>query len=324
VGRSGEVEKSLEVIERYKELHMRSAPVVLRMLFLLAGGWLACSPASAEEKWVNPPGKQKWPAGCRHETFHSDSMNIKVGYNIYLPPDYEKSDRRFPVIYWLHGYGGNESYYAYPTFVGTLAEGVKSKKVPPCICVFVNAGKSSWYADGKDGKVMGETVVIKELIPLIDKTYRTIATREGRALQGASMGGFGALKFAFKYPEMFSSVMAYCPALWEWPQDEEMRKSLKQNLKKISGKVGLRIVVGEEDHLDKHLSNNPELHRFVENNRKLHDLMDELKVPHEYLELPKIGHDGMKLFQKVGLVGFQFNADHFGDGKGDKIDLKPR
>jgi endo-1,4-beta-xylanase len=280
------------------------------MILSLAAACLACSPVAGQEKWVNPPGKQKWPAGCRHETFRSTSMQLEVGYNIYLPPDYANGESRFPVIYWLHGFGANESYYLYPTFVGVLDKAIKGKKVSSCICVFVNAGRSSWYADSRDGKVMGETVVINELIPYIDRTYRTIATREGRALQGASMGGFGALRFAFKYPDRFSSAMAYCPALWAWPQDEELTRSLKQNLKQISGKVALRIVIGEEDHLDKRLSKEPERHRFVENNRKLHALLDELKVPHEYVELPKIGHDGLKLFQKVGLVGFQFNAGH--------------
>jgi endo-1,4-beta-xylanase len=281
------------------------------MTFSLAAAWLACSPAAGQQSWVNPPGKQKWPAGCKHGTFRSSSMQLEVGYNIYLPPDYAKRNRRFPVIYWLHGYGGNESYYLYPTFVGVLDKAIKGKKVPSCICVFVNAGRSSWYADSRDGKVRGETVVINELIPHIDRTYRTIATRKGRALQGGSTGDFGALKFAFKYPDRFSSVMAYCPALWGWPQDEKLRQCLKQNRKQISGKVALRIVIGEQDHLDKRLSKNPERHRFVENNRKLHALLDELKVPHEYVELPKIGHDGFKLFQKVGLVGFQFNARYF-------------
>jgi len=125
------------------------------------------------------------------------------------------------------------------------------------------------------------------------------------------MGGFGALRFAFKYPERFSSVMAYCPAWWEWPQDEKLRQSLKQNLERIRAKVALRIVIGEEDHLDKRLSKDPEKHHFIENNRKLHALLEEFKVPHEYVELPKLGHDGMKLFQKAGLEGFQFNAHHF-------------
>lgn len=290
---------------------MHAASVVSRVMVSLAAAGLTCSPAAGEERWNNPPGKQKWPAGCQHATFHSASMNLAVGYNIYLPPDDAKSERRFPVICFLHGYGGNESYYLYPSYAGVLVKGIKDKKVPPCICVFANGGKSSWYADSRDGKVRGETVIINELIPHSDSTYRTIATRKGRALQGLSMGGFGSLKFAFNYPDRFSSVVAYCPALWEWPQDEKLRQSLKKNLKQIRGKVALRIVIGDQDHLDKKLSKDPEKHRFIENNRNFHDLLNELKVPHEYVELPKVGHDGVKLFQKAGLAGFQFNGKHF-------------
>jgi hypothetical protein len=59
---------------------------------------LSCSPAAGQENWVNPPGNQKWPAGCQHGIFRSTSMKLHVGYNIYLPPDYAMSDRPFPVI----------------------------------------------------------------------------------------------------------------------------------------------------------------------------------------------------------------------------------
>jgi endo-1,4-beta-xylanase len=67
----------------------------------------------------------------------------------------------------------------------------------------------SFYSDSFDGQWMAETTVIEELVPHIDATYRTIANRDGRAIQGMSMGGFGALKLAFKYPDLFSSVVAF-------------------------------------------------------------------------------------------------------------------
>jgi len=287
---------------------MRAAAGVLTLIGCLAGGLAPCS-AEDPERWVNPPGKPV--PGVQHKTFHSRSMNCDVGYNISLPPEYTQSDRRFPVVYLLHGWNSNESTAVWTA--QTFDQAIKQKKVPPCIYVCVMAGRHSWYEDSPDRKVMGETVVIKELIPHIDKTYRTIASRDGRALMGFSVGGFGALKFAFKYPGMFSSSVAYGPALWEVPHDEDLRKSLKRNLKKIRGAVGLRIVIGEDDHFNMHGAHfpKPERHRFVENNRRLHALLDQLHIPHEYVELPKIGHDCNALFRKVGVDGFRFNAGHF-------------
>jgi len=245
---------------------VRAAAGVVTLIGCLAGGLAPCS-AAGQESWVNPPGKPL--PGVQHKTFRSNSMNHDVGYNLYLPPEYAQSDRRFPVVYLLHGYGryGHESGALYSVSARTLDEAIKAKQVPPCIWVAVMAGRTSWYTDSPDGKVMGETVVIKELIPHIDNTYRTVASRDGRALQGASMGGYGALKFAFKYPEKFSSVAAISPAFWEWLPQDEMRKNLKQNLKQIRGKVGLRIVIGEDDHLNMHgknLADKPEDHRFLE------------------------------------------------------------
>ena len=86
------------------------------------------------------------------------------------------------------------------------------------IMVWANCGHNTKYMDAAVGSsmygvLMIETTIIRELIPHIDATYRTIASKEGRAVQGGSGGGMGALRFAFKYPQMFSSVFAFNPAV---------------------------------------------------------------------------------------------------------------
>jgi endo-1,4-beta-xylanase len=84
----------------------------------------------------------------------------------------------------------------------------------PLITVFVNGLRgSTMYCDSKDGKRPLETVIIQDLIPHIDATYRTIASREGRGVDGFSMGGFGAAHLGFKYPELFGVVSIRAPAL---------------------------------------------------------------------------------------------------------------
>ncbi|MDA0346333.1 MAG: alpha/beta hydrolase-fold protein [Verrucomicrobia bacterium] len=144
-----------------------------------------------------------------HKTFQSKSAGQKVGYCIYLPPDYAANySKRYPVIYNLHGNGGNEWNRTQESTV--LHEGILDGRWPPMIMVFPNGGKSTFYKNSYDGKLPIETMFIEELIPHIDKTYRTIATREGRCIEGFSMGGRGSTRLAMKYPEMFCSL--FCQA----------------------------------------------------------------------------------------------------------------
>src|SRR5438876_8825389 len=164
--------------------------------------------------WFNEP-KNPQP-GVTHHGYHRASMNKEVGYNIWLPPEYETSSRRYPVVYWLHGRNNTESSDQYPAHY--LADGIAGGKLPPMILVYASGGSQTNYCDSYDGKYLAETTVIKELIPYIDKTYRTIASRGGRALQGMSMGGFGAMRLALKYPDLVSSVVAFAGG-YRWPED---------------------------------------------------------------------------------------------------------
>ncbi|MDE0349853.1 MAG: alpha/beta hydrolase-fold protein, partial [Gammaproteobacteria bacterium] len=154
--------------------------------------------------WVNPPSADRALPGLTHATFQSASMGVPVGYNIYLPPGYDSANggARYPVIYYLHGgRPGDES-----RTIG-LAEhvhaAVAAGSVRPVIMVWPNGGRVSWY-DHEDS--MGEEVFVRELIPHIDRTYRTVAQRAGRALQGFSQGGRGTTRIMFRYPELFVSA----------------------------------------------------------------------------------------------------------------------
>ena len=81
------------------------------------------------------------------------------------------------------------------------------------IMIVSPAGENSFYVNAKNG-VRYEDAIVKDLIPYIEKTYRVIGGTKGRAIQGISMGGFGALMIAFKFPEMFSSVTTHCAAVY--------------------------------------------------------------------------------------------------------------
>jgi len=157
-------------------------------------------------QWVNEL-KQDLPR-LKHATFKSPSMNSDVGYCIYLPEQYDREDsqdQRFPVVYYLHG-GRPGSETRSVKLVEFIHKAETEGVIPPTIYVFVNGGPVSHYDMPDDPNAQGATVFIKELIPHIDKTYRTIADRSGRALEGFSQGGRGTARLMFRYPELFCSA----------------------------------------------------------------------------------------------------------------------
>ena len=94
-----------------------------------------------------------------------------------------------------------------------LQEAINEGVLPPVIVVSVNGMVKSFYCDSCDGQCPMESVIIKDLIPHVDATYRTIARREGRVIEGYSMGGYGAGHLGFKYPELFGTVVINAGAL---------------------------------------------------------------------------------------------------------------
>src|SRR5207247_7747434 len=100
-----------------------------------------------------------------------------------------------------HGANGNETRSVYSATV--MHEGIVAGKLPEVIMVFPNGGRGTMYQDSGDGRFMAETMMIKELIPHIDATYRTIADRTARCIEGFSMGGRGSTNLAMKYQALF-------------------------------------------------------------------------------------------------------------------------
>ncbi|MEK6239190.1 MAG: esterase family protein, partial [Planctomycetales bacterium] len=161
----------------------------------LLGMFLVVAALPASAQWIKKPSEELIASspGLIHESFPSESMKTTVGYSVILPPGYETGNRRFPVVYWLHGGGGNECSSLFTA--DAWRELYKRGEVQEVILVYPN-GFRSGYMDHHDGKIMTESMIIRELIPRIDRRYRTIASRAGRAVHGFSMGASGSLKFA--------------------------------------------------------------------------------------------------------------------------------
>jgi S-formylglutathione hydrolase FrmB len=141
--------------------------------------------------------------------FEAKSVGRKLKYNIALPAKYESTTDRYPVIYLLHGYSSN--YTSWSRLGAPRSAGDYD------LIVVMPDGGNSWYANWAqsegDQKNNWEDCVIKDLIGHIDSTYRTIAEREGRAINGLSMGGYGALMLGLRHPDMFCTIGSHSGAV---------------------------------------------------------------------------------------------------------------
>lgn len=131
------------------------------------------------------------------------SLAFTSGVCVYLPAGYERSGLRYPVIYLLHGGGGDASDMVEQGHVDTTMDAlVRRDRADAAILVMPDGDNGLWY-DERDGKVRNETYLIDDVVPYIDRHFRTIATRSGRAIVGISNGGLGALLMTAKHPQLF-------------------------------------------------------------------------------------------------------------------------
>jgi endo-1,4-beta-xylanase len=298
---------------------MKHLCILLSALLLLPA---AAQDATAKKKkkkkpppfaWVNPlPESRKIP-GVEHHTFKSPSMKVDVGYCIYLPDAYHKQKaKRFPVVYYLHGgRPGNETKSV--NLAWTFAKHMKAGDVPPMIYVFVNGGAVSHYNyPAKDS--LGADVFVKELIPHVDRTYRTIAERRGRALEGFSQGGRGTTRIMFNHPELFCSASP-------GGSGYETEKRISEEDGRESEKVVFLPGENAYDRARKYAKNpTPKLPILVhvgtkgfnyENNLAYMKFLDELGIPYEKAIAADAVHSAKQIYDILGARIMKFHADNF-------------
>ena len=148
---------------------------------------------------------------------NSQILKQVVHYCVYLPAGYDASAaqhpaKRYPLLYFLHGLGDNEQ----TLFNGggwTLLEDLRNQHKMGDFLIVSPEGRRSFYINSADGAVRYNDFFLQEFIPQIERKYRIRAGRAGRAISGISMGGYGALRFAFAHPELFSAASAQSAAL---------------------------------------------------------------------------------------------------------------
>jgi S-formylglutathione hydrolase FrmB len=284
----------------------RSRTLFLLLALLLSAVAHAQTPAPSQDA---KPGAQTTTAGKdvkkaeqpqRYETvqFESKLVGSPLPYNVVLPTDY-KSDsskqKRYPVIYLLHGLGGSAG-----DWVSTRARLADYAASYPFIIV-VPEGRDGWYTDGAVPNEKFESYIVEELIPDVERRFRAIASREGRGVAGLSMGGYGALKFGFKHPDVFAFAASMSGALRaaSWIADESLPQFARPSIARVYGAADNRVRRDNDlfslarDVTPERASSLPYFYLdcgtedfLILNSRDFSALLIEKKIPHEFRELP--------------------------------------
>lgn len=196
---------------------------------ILALAWfLVSGTTAAQETTVNQGG------AIESNSFYSQSLGRELHYAVYLPPGYTASDR-YPVVYMLHGRGDTMSAWREATPV--LDRLIVAEAIPPLIAVMPDASASSRAGYYVDGAYTGnaqqalpaeptETAFIADLVPHIHSAYPVVTHRSGNVVAGYSMGGYGAIRYLFAHPEVFSAAIVLSPAVYTPlpPADSSVRE----------------------------------------------------------------------------------------------------
>ena len=236
-------------------------------------------------------------AAPREGKLASKLMARDMPYRVVLPEGYSKDTAdRFPVIYLLHGLTGHFNNWTDRTKLSLYARQHKFIIVTP-------EGNDGWYSDSATvANDKYESYIVKELVPEIDKNYRTLADRKTRAIAGLSMGGYGGLKFGVKYPEMFSLAGSFSGALGVTTYKDDGASFMKSinavfgpaesEVRNANDLFGLiRALTPEKTKTLPFLYVDCGTEDFLfQNNRDFIQLLIEKKVPHEFRQLPG-GHN---------------------------------
>lgn len=229
--------------------------------------------------------------------FESELVDYTVNYSVYLPPDYDYSQRKYPVLYLLHGYSDDETGWIQFGEANLIADkGIENGDFPPCIIVMPD-GKVTWYSNSADGKDPWADMFVQEFIPFIENEYNIRSKKEFRAIAGLSMGGYGALSLSMRNPDLFSSCVAMSSGTFT---DEEIINSDRQQhyFGNIYGELsGDQLSDQWKAYNPLHLldSTDPEQLKSIrwyidcgdddflyKGNAALHVKMRDMGIPHEY------------------------------------------
>ena len=212
-------------------------------------------------------------------TISSEILGTQMKYSIYLPEGYDQT-KKYPVLYMLHGYGGNNNDWLQDNTGGLWAGGgtmpayakAFAEKGGKEMIIVAPDGKNLFYCNGYDGSSNYMSYFFEEFVPYIESTYSIKAERSSRAIGGLSMGGYGSLYYGLLHPEMFCHVYACSAAISVGGVAPDLVKyiSAASSEGRIKGLPELTLEMGTEDSL-------------LPNNESFVNTLDSFNVPYEYI-----------------------------------------
>ncbi|NMH60690.1 alpha/beta hydrolase [Alteromonas ponticola] len=255
------------------------------------------------------------PLSTVNDGFNSRSFDQKITFYLALPPSYDTDrQRRYPVIYWLHGSNASAQQVS-KMMSNFFSIPMQSGHIPEAIMVFPDGMQQRMWVNSKDGTTPMETMIIEELLPYVDANYRTIAKREARLIEGGSMGGYGAARLGLKYADLFQAVSmlsagpmqrrldpAHAPIVGRENATEVLRSvygndvdyfeklspvSIAEQVHEtIPQDFMIRIIVGENDPV-------------LNANQLFRERLKTLGIQHRFLKLSGIEHNPQALFMAL-------------------------
>lgn len=306
-------------------------------LTLLVTALLLAAPAEAQGRGrrnFDPDGIKLEHLTLAVKSFRSEAIGQDAQYAVFLPKDYadeKNKDTKYPLVIWLHGLFEDHLRFAGRGGAPVLDAAVGDGKLPPCVFVCPDGGRTSMYVNRKDAKY--EDLITKDLLAHLEKEYRLSGRREDRALLGVSMGGMAALRIAFQQPELFGAVGVHSAAIL--PEDPN---NLPERMKGAAKQFGLAEVFGDPIEKGPWEKANPlciahtltpkalhglriyfdagteDRYGFATGNEALHKVLDEKGIEHTWRLIEGGGHSWGAGFQdqtlpfSFALVGETFRA----------------
>ena len=233
--------------------------------------------------------------------FKSNLIGKVLPYDVLLPPGYFKSNKRYPVLYLLHGLFGHYDDWITRTNLAEYAANYD-------LIIITPEGHDSWYVDSATVPAdKYESYIVRELIPDVDARFRTVKDRRGRGIAGLSMGGYGALKYGLKYRDYFAFAGSMSGALDPANRSEEhpgfLWDVLRPSLTVAFGTLNSRARQDNDLHqiarnlTAANISSLPYLYLdcglddgFLATNREFAEILLSKKIVHQYRQLPG-GHN---------------------------------
>jgi enterochelin esterase-like enzyme len=201
---------------------------------------------------------------ARTVRFESATLGGQATFAILVPPGYDSSTKRYPVVYLLHG--GTQNHTAFPAR-SWFAKEVSRREL---IVVMPHVPQITYTMRGPGGSTAFEEFIVKDLVAYVDATYRTNTAREARAIGGLSMGGFGAVMTGLKHPELFAAVGAFSGA---FSSGREALLAAAVSALPVDAAPYFYLACGIEDAV-------------LPAGRELVRLLASREIPHEYREVP--------------------------------------